>query len=243
MRCTVFAAILFRLTMAQRVIVVGGGAAGLMAAGQAAGLGAETTLLEKMNRPGRKLRITGKGRCNITNVAPVAEFVDRFGPNGSFLRQAFHRYFNADLVAFFTELGIRTVIERGGRVFPASDNAGDVVDELVSWARAQGAILETHTAVEQLLVRGGAAVGVRATRLPSRKGKRSAEDSAAGQPLELRADSVVVATGGASYPGTGSTGDGYRLAAEVGHNIVPIRPALVPLETARLVTLRQGCKA
>jgi predicted Rossmann fold flavoprotein len=224
--------------MARSVIVVGGGAAGLMAAGQAAGLGAATTLLEKMNRPGRKLRITGKGRCNITNVAPVPEFVDRFGPSGPFLRQAFHRFFNTDLVAFFAELGIRTVTERGGRVFPARDNAGDVADELVRWVHAQGVTLETHTSVEELLVEGGAAVGVRATRRSPRRAGRSGADDSSGQAFVLRADSVVVATGGASYPGTGSTGDGYRLAAAVRHSIVPIRPALVPLETAGDVAAR-----
>jgi phytoene dehydrogenase-like protein len=103
-----------------RVIVVGGGPAGLMAAGQAAELGAETVLLEKMDRPGRKLRITGKGRCNLTNIAHVSEFVTHFGPNGRFLRQAFARFFSPDLLAFLEGLGVGTVTERGGRVFPAS---------------------------------------------------------------------------------------------------------------------------
>jgi len=105
-------------THKRRVIVVGGGAAGLMAAGQAAELGAETLLLEKMDRPGRKLRITGKGRCNLTNVAPMSEFMAHFGDNGRFLRQAFFRFFAPDLVEFFEDLGVRTLTERGGRVFP-----------------------------------------------------------------------------------------------------------------------------
>jgi predicted Rossmann fold flavoprotein len=204
----------------RRVIVVGGGPAGLMAAGQAAGLGAETLLLEKMDRPGRKLRITGKGRCNLTNVAPLDEFIAHFGPNGRFLRQAFHRFFTPDLVAFLEERGLRTVTERGGRVFPASEQAQDVVDVLLRWARERGATIRPRAAVERLLVEGGNVVGVE-------YGGEAA-----------RGDVVIVATGGASYPATGSTGDGYRLAEAVGHTIVPIRPALVPLETAGDVARR-----
>ncbi len=220
-----------RYMTGRQVIVVGGGAAGLMAAGQAAELGAETLLLEKMDRPGRKLRITGKGRCNLTNVVPLSEFITHFGPNGRFLRQAFSRFFVSDLVAFFEELGVRTVTERGGRVFPASGQAcpepfvplragrsrraQDVVDALVRWVGERGVTLRTQSPVERLLVEGGRVVGVQASR-----GR------------VYRADAVIVATGGASYPATGSTGDGYRLAESVGHTIVPIRPALVPLETA-----------
>ncbi len=205
-----------------RVIVVGGGAAGLMAAGQAAEMGAETLLLEKMDRPGRKLRIAGKGRCNLTNVAPVSEFIAHFGPNGRFLRQAFSRFFNSDLVAFFEELGVRTVTERGGRVFPASSQAQDVVDALVWWIGKQGVTLRTRSPVERLLVEGGRVVGV----------QRSRNQVFPKKPGFYPADAVIIATGGASYPATGSTGDGYRLAKSVGHTIVPIRPALVPLETA-----------
>jgi predicted Rossmann fold flavoprotein len=198
----------------RRVIVVGAGAAGLMAAGQAAEIGAETLLLEKMNHPGRKLRIAGKGRCNLTNVAPVSEFIAHFGPSGRFLRQAFHQFFNADLVAFLEELGVRTVAERGGRVFPSSGQAQDVVDALVWWIGKQGVTLQTRSSVKRLLVEGERVIGVQVPRRIH------------------RADAVIVATGGASYPATGSTGDGYRLAQAVGHTIVPIRPALVPLETA-----------
>jgi predicted Rossmann fold flavoprotein len=210
--------------MKHKVIVVGAGAAGLMAGGQAVACGAETHLLEKMARPGRKLRITGKGRCNLTNVVPLPEFIERFGPNGRFLRQAFSRFFAPDLVAFFEELGVPTVTERGGRVFPAGGKAQDVVDALVHWATKQGVTLTTGSRVERLLAEEGRVVGVRV------------EGAARGS--EHRADRVIVATGGASYPATGSTGDGYRLAARVGHTIVPIRPALVPLETAGDVASR-----
>ena len=110
------------------VVVVGGGASGLMAAGQAASCGARALVVEKMGRPGRKLGITGKGRCNLTNRSGIPEFVEAFGDAGPFLRQAFHRFFVAELVSFFEELGLATVTERGGRVFPASGRARDVVD-------------------------------------------------------------------------------------------------------------------
>jgi len=200
-----------------QVIVVGGGAAGLMAAGQAAELGAKVLLLEKMNRPGRKLRITGKGRCNLTNVAPLPEFIAHFGSNGRFLRQAFSWFFCTELMAFFKALGVHTVTERGGRVFPASDQAQDVVDALMRWVGVRGVTLRTRSPVERLLVEGGRVVGVQVSRSPGQV---------------YPADAVIVATGGASYPGTGSTGDGYQLAESVGHAVVPIRPALVPLETA-----------
>jgi predicted Rossmann fold flavoprotein len=204
-----------------QIIVVGAGAAGLMAAGQAAELGADTLLLEKMNRPGRKLRITGKGRCNLTNVVPLEEFIERFGAGGVFLRQAFSQFFAPDLVDFFEELGVQTVTERGGRVFPISDKAQDVVDALVHWVRKQGVALRTRSPVERLLVEEGRVMGVLDSRERTYRGK-----------------AVIVATGGASYPTTGSTGDGYRMAESVGHTVVPIRPALVPLETVGNVAQR-----
>ena len=213
-----------------RVIVVGGGAAGLMAAGQSASQGAKTLLLEKMARPGRKLRITGKGRCNLTNLAPLYQFIAHFGPNGRFLRQAFSQFSASDLLALFEELGVRTVAERGGRVFPASGQAQDVVDALVRWVGERGVTLRTRSPVERLLVDGGRVTGVQVSHASNRKGEPSAGRPSGGR--VYRAGAVVIATGGASYPATGSTGDGYRLARSVGHAIVPIRPALVPLETA-----------
>ncbi|MBN2538855.1 MAG: NAD(P)/FAD-dependent oxidoreductase [Deltaproteobacteria bacterium] len=196
------------------VIVVGGGASGMMASGQAAGTGAETLLLEKMHRPGRKLGITGKGRCNLTNVASLPEFISHFGSNGIFLRQAFHRFSNEDLVTFFEELGVPIVVERGGRVFPASGQARDVVDALTGWMRRQGVKVRQEVTVDGLLIEGRKVCGVRDV-----MGKR------------YLAGAVIIATGGVSYPATGSTGDGYRLAQSAGHSIVPVRPALIPLET------------
>jgi hypothetical protein len=194
-------------------MVVGGGAAGLVAAGQAAEAGAQVTVLEKMRAPGRKLAITGKGRCNLTNIAPLEEFIDRFGRNGQFLRQAFAHFFSHELIEFCRALGVPTVIERGGRVYPQSEEAELVVAALVEWLRKNGVRLVTGARVDRLLIESGRIQGV------SAHGATHA------------ADAVIVATGGASYPGTGSSGDGYALAAQAGHTVVPVRPALVPLET------------
>lgn len=204
-----------------RVVVVGGGAAGLMAAGQASAAGAPTLLLERTARLGTKLRITGKGRCNLTNTADLDDFLAHFsfpdekGDSGFFLRNAFARFFAPDLVTFFEDLGVPTVVERGGRVFPASSDAHQVAEALVRFAREQGAQIRLRSRVAQLLCDGDRVRGVALER---------GEQVAAG--------AVVVATGGASYPKTGSSGDGYRLAEEVGHTIVAIRPALVPLVVA-----------
>lgn len=214
----------------RQVIVVGGGAAGLVAAGQAAARGTKTLLLEKMDRPGRKLRITGKGRCNLTNIAPVSEFITHFEPHGRFLRQAFSQFFTSELVAFFEKLGVLTVVDRGGRVFPASDQALEVVDALVRWIGEKGVTLRTRSPVERLLVKEGKVTGVQVSGSAMPEKKASGRRSSPGQMYQ--ADAVIVTTGGASYPATGSTGDGYRMAKSVGHTIVPIRPALVPLETA-----------
>ena len=198
----------------KKVIVVGGGAAGLIAAGQAAEAGAEVLLLEKMQRPGRKLCITGKGRCNLTNIAELPDFLAHFGRNGRFLRQAFARFFTPDLMDFFTGLGLELVTERGGRVFPASGKAPDVLKVLQKWLASLQVTSRCTSPVGRLLIDSGRTTGVHC----------------AGR--KMHADAVILATGGASYPATGSTGDGYALARAAGHSIVPVRPALVPLETA-----------
>jgi predicted Rossmann fold flavoprotein len=205
------------------VIVIGGGASGLMAAGEAARRGLKTIVLEKMNHPGRKLRISGKGRCNVTNIAPMEDFIRHFHPNGRFLKHAFHRFFNQDLIDFFNHLGVKTVVERGGRVFPVSNDAGEIVTALQRWVASNGAVLQTGWRVDRLCVEDGIAAGVEAVSI-----KQTQEG---GKRIRLSAGSLILATGGASYPGTGSTGEGYILAESVGHSIVPIRPALVPLDT------------
>ncbi|CAK8718761.1 Flavoprotein, HI0933 family [Candidatus Electronema aureum] len=199
--------------MSRRVIVVGGGAAGLMAAGQAAVNGAEVVLLEKMAQPGRKINISGKGRCNLTNTAELSDFLACFGRNGKFLRQCFQEFFSQDLIRFFEERGVETVTERGGRVFPAQGRAADVVGVFRDWLTNLSVSLRPGSRVEELLIENGHVRGVLCNG------------------NVVSGSAVILATGGASYPATGSSGDGYRLAELVGHSIVPIRPALVPVET------------
>ena len=196
----------------KKVVVIGGGAAGLMAAGEAARMGADTLLLEKMKKPGRKICISGKGRCNITNIADLPDFISHFGKTGNFLRQSFSRFFSIELMDFFTGQGLELVSERGGRVFPASGKAYDVLDVLVRWVEESGVKVMKSAKVTELIVGDGLVSGVICN------GKR------------IESAAVILTTGGASYPATGSTGDGYRFAASVGHTIIPIRPALVPLE-------------
>lgn len=207
---------------ARRVIVVGGGAAGLMAAGQAAQAGANTLLLEKMKRPGRKICISGKGRCNLTNVAEIDEFIRHFGRTGKFLRQPFDRFFSRELMDFFQELGLDLVKERGGRVFPASGKAPDVLAVFLKWLKQCGVQVRTSSSVDALLVTESRVMGVVC------------------DGREVKGDAVILTTGGTSYPATGSTGDGYALLKDVGHTIVPIRPALVPLETEGNITVEMA---
>jgi predicted Rossmann fold flavoprotein len=210
----------------RRVIIIGAGASGLMAAGQSAETGADTILIEKMSRPARKLCITGKGRCNITNIAPIADFISHFGPNGKFLRQAFSRFFNDDLLDFFNKLGLITVIERGGRVFPESSEAEDVARVMLDWVKRSEVKLKTRMQADRVIIDGGRVTGVHT------KPEKPGSDVSGSQDAVLSADAVIIACGGASYPGTGSTGDGYRLAKSAGHTIIETRPALVPLDTA-----------
>ncbi|MGC9519946.1 MAG: NAD(P)/FAD-dependent oxidoreductase [Desulfuromonadaceae bacterium] len=200
----------------KRIIVIGGGAAGIMAAGVAAQAGAQVLVLEKMPRTLLKLGISGKGRCNITNTAPVPEFITHFGPNGRFLRQAFHRFFSSELQEMLQKLGVRVVTERGGRVFPASGKALDVVRALRRWADRYGADIRTDAGVDRLLLQDGRIAGVRCGG------------------TDYPASGVILACGGASYPATGSSGEGYRLAQEAGHHVIAPRPALVPLVASGL---------
>ncbi len=201
-----------------RIVVIGAGAGGMLAAGRAAAAGARVLLLEKMRSPGRKVGITGKGRCNLTNIAPLPEFIDHFGRNGRFLRQPFHRFFAPELMEFFQSLGLDLVTERGGRVFPASGRAPEVVAALRGWLGREGVELHRSAPAEGIIVEQGMVRGVFC------QGRR------------ISARAVILATGGASYPATGSTGDGYRMAGAAGHRIVPVRPALVPLVTGGDVT-------
>jgi len=205
------------------IIIVGGGAAGLMAAGTAARTGARVLVLEKKPRTALKLGITGKGRCNLTNTASLPDFIERFGKQGRFLRTALTAFFSDDLVAFFESLGVPTKTERGGRIFPEGNQASHVVRALRRWAAEGGARTRQRTEVTELLTDGGRISGVK-VKTTSSTGKRATE--------VLDADAVIVTTGGASYPVTGSTGDGVQLAEATGHRVVLLRPSLVPLETA-----------
>ena len=200
--------------MRKRVVIVGGGAAGLMAAISAAENGADVLVLEKMPAPGRKILITGKGRCNFTNRCEITDFPKFFPNNGAFLYSALRAFDNQDLIDFLAAHGVPSKVERGGRLFPVSDKAVDVVDALVKTARQAGVRIQTSRPVQSIRVADGRVSGVVAG-------------------LEtVPADAVILATGGLSYPGTGSTGDGYRVAKELGHSVTPLAPALVPLEVA-----------
>jgi predicted Rossmann fold flavoprotein len=196
-----------------RIIVVGGGPAGLMAAGQAALSGVNTILMEKMSRPGSKLGMTGKGRCNLTNNASLNEFISHYGPNGRFMRQVFNRFFSSELIDFLKTINVHTVAERGGRIFPLGNDARYVVNALQRWVQECGVEIKNRNPVQRVLIENDRVAGVIHS-----KG-------------DCMADAVIIATGGLSYPSTGSTGDGFKLAKQAGHCIVPTRPALVPLET------------
>lgn len=197
----------------KRVIVIGGGAAGLMAAVIAGREGAKVTLLEKMNYVGKKMGITGKGRCNITNACDMSDIIKNTPGNGKFLYGAYERFTNEDLLQLLHDAGLETKVERGGRVFPASDSALDVRNTFMKLMKHYGVDVHLEEPVKKLLVDDGVVTGVVTDK------------------ETYHADAVVIATGGKSYPATGSTGDGYILAAQVGHKITDIRPSLVPIVT------------
>jgi len=192
------------------VIVVGGGAAGLMAAGTAAEYGKRVLLLEKNNRLGKKLLITGKGRCNVTNNCDLDTLLQNIPTNHKFLYSAFDQFGPADTIAFFESRGLALKTERGNRVFPVSDKASDVTNTLIDFCKENG-VTVAYQEVTSLQIRDGAVCGVFC-------GKQA-----------YAASSVILATGGKSYPLTGSTGDGYRFAKAVGHTVTPLTPSLVPL--------------
>lgn len=196
-----------------KVAIIGGGAAGLLAGIAAAQNGAQVTIFEKMRLPGKKIMITGKGRCNITNACEIPEFIKNIPGNGRFLNSALHRFTNDDIVLLLESHGLQTKVERGGRIFPVSDKAKDVVDTLVRIFTETGGKLQLDTKVIEILAKDGQVTGVK---------------TISGV---YPADAVILAAGGASYPGTGSDGGGAKLAAKLGHKIVPLRPSLVPLES------------
>ena len=183
----------------------------MMAAGKAAESGAQVLLLEKTDNPGKKILISGKTRCNISNTKDIDTFVDMFGQNGRFLLSAFHQFFRHDLLLFLKHHAVETKIEKDGRIFPASDNASDIVEALRDYLRENDVETKTGAGVKGIIIKDGCVMGV-----------QSGSET-------IPANAIVLATGGASYPETGSTGDGYKMAKAVGHTIIPLRPALVPL--------------
>lgn len=199
----------------KHVVVIGGGAAGLMAAVSAAEHGAAVTVLEKMATVGRKLLITGKGRCNVTNIADIPVQIKNMPGNGSFLYSSFHAFNNQEMISFLAEQGVETKVERGGRVFPVSDKAQDVVQAFLQALAKTKVTIKTSQTVKKILIQEGKVYGV-----------------ATADHQVHECDAVILATGGSSYPGTGSSGDGYIMAQKIGHTIVPLKPSLVPLEVS-----------
>lgn len=195
------------------VAIIGGGAAGLLAGIAAAQDGAKVTIFEKMRIPGKKMLITGKGRCNITNACELPEIIKNLPGNGRFLNSALRGFTNDDIVYLLESNGLPTKVERGGRIFPVSDTAKDVVDTLVKIYSQLGGRLQTDKKVLEIVCKDGAVAGIKTI------------DGF------YAADAVVLAAGGASYPGTGSDGSGAKLAKKAGHIIVPLKPSLVPLES------------
>ena len=203
-----------------RVIVIGGGPAGMMAAITAAENGNEVLIIEKMPSFGRKLLITGKGRCNITSSLYMSEFIKNTPGNGRFLYSAFQNYTNSDIIEFLKEQGLEVKEERGNRIFPVTDKSIDVLNCFIKRIEELKIQYKLNTTVEKILIQNDEVVAVRTNR------------------EMIKADKVILATGGKSYPLTGSTGDGYNMAKSLGHTIIPIKPSLVPLE----VYEKEDCK-
>lgn len=204
----------------KKVIVIGGGAAGMMAACMAAIEGAQVTLLEKNEKTGKKIYITGKGRCNLTNACQREEFLENVITNPKFLYSAFAQLDNQEVMNFFEKAGCRLKTERGDRVFPVSDHSSDVIAALNGELKKNRVQVMLHTEVSEVLLEEGSIKGVLLS-----DGKK------------LHADAVIIATGGRSYESTGSTGDGYRFAKQAGHTIKDLRPSLVPF-----VVKEEWCK-
>lgn len=211
-----------------KVVIIGGGPAGLIAAISAAEEKNEVIILEKMKEVGRKLLITGKGRCNITSSLPMEDFIKNVPGNGRFLYSAFNNYTNEDIINLLKEQGVNVKVERGQRIFPISDKAIDVRDALVKKAKRLGVKILTNSRVEKIITKENI------EEIDNKKETRKIIDKIEyinnGKKDIIECEKIILATGGKSYPGTGSTGDGYEIAKELGHSITKIVPSLVPLE-------------
>lgn len=198
--------------MSEKILIIGAGAAGLMAAGTISGRGKDVAILERNDKPARKVAITGKGRCNVTNnCKELSELIANVPTNGRFLYSAFSNFMPQDTIDLIEDMGVPLKCERGNRVFPCSDKATDIVDAIVHYGTDDGAQI-IHGRAKELIIKDGALKGVRTF-----------------DGEEIAADKVIIATGGKSYPLTGSTGDGYELARQAGHTIIEPKPSLVPL--------------
>jgi len=206
------------------IIVIGGGAAGLMAAGRAGEVGAGVLLLEKTDGCGKKILVSGKTRCNLTNSAELKKFISMYGANGRFLHSAFHRFFRPELLSFMESHGLVTKVERGGRIFPVSDNAQDVVKVFKKYLAVGKVQVQLNTKVTSITIQDKGIYSVKT------------------QNGNFRCGAVIIAAGGASWPATGSTGDGCKISAMLGHSIVKLKPALVPLivQEQKLAQAMQG---
>ena len=202
-----------------KVVVIGGGPAGIISAIHSSQMKNEVILLEKMETLGKKLLITGKGRCNITSSLPMDEFICNVTGNGMFLYSSFNQFTNRDIIDILEKEGVKVKEERGHRIFPVTDNAKDVLNALINQLKRQKVEIKTNAKVEKILVEDGKVIGVKC----DIKGNKE----------EILADKVILATGGKSYPITGSTGDGYELAKQVGHTITELKPSLIPLTTEK----------
>lgn len=195
------------------VAVIGGGPAGMIAAGRAGEIGSHVVLIEKNKGLGVKLLIAGKGRCNITNKGDkIREMIEKFGENGKFLFSAFSKFGAKETIDFFESYGLKTKIERGGRVFPVSDKSRDVLDVLINYLKKSEVEIKTNSKVRKIIKKGN-----------------KIEKIVLANNKEIIADNYIICTGGKSYPATGSTGDGYRWAEKIGHTIVKLSPSLVPV--------------
>ena len=202
--------------MSEKILIIGAGAAGLMAAGTISGRGKDVTILERNDKPARKVAITGKGRCNVTNnCRELSELIANVPTNGRFLYSAFSNFMPQDTIELIEDMGVPLKCERGNRVFPCSDKAMDIVDALVHYGTDDGAEI-IHGRAKELIIKDGVLKGVRTF-----------------DGEEIAADKVIIATGGKSYPLTGSTGDGYELARQAGHTIIEPKPSLVPLNDTK----------
>lgn len=197
--------------MKNNICIIGGGPAGIIAAGIAASRGNNVTLIEKNERIGKKLFITGKGRCNITNSSPIEDFFDNIVNNKHFLYSSFYTFNNEDILSLLEKYGLKVKVERGNRVFPSSNKSSDVIKALDKFLQDNGVNILLNTNVENIIMKEN-------------------KFNIITKEKELSFDKILLATGGKSYPATGSTGDGYKFARKIGHKITDIRPSLVPIE-------------